>query len=192
MGERGLKIWAKGASRTAIKQGRDKFTYSASTRVDERMLLNTVIDRLTTQEVVAPIMHSGVSKRRVPHFRYERIGNENSLSSLDRKGMRQTLTEQTGSIQPEILEAIFSLDNDNQQFFFDIWCEATLPSGQIVRCWPQYRGNQGCKYDWVLAKFELEDKGDEGDEPMGLLVDGVWKDQWYDTESTGGAFSLLA
>ncbi|MGB7317707.1 MAG: glutathione S-transferase family protein [Planktotalea sp.] len=23
---------------------------------------------------------------------------------------------------------------------------------------------------------------------MGLLVDGVWKDQWYDTSSTGGAF----
>jgi putative glutathione S-transferase len=23
---------------------------------------------------------------------------------------------------------------------------------------------------------------------MGLLVDGVWKDQWYDTESTGGRF----
>jgi glutathionyl-hydroquinone reductase len=24
--------------------------------------------------------------------------------------------------------------------------------------------------------------------PMGLLVDGVWVDQWYDTKSTGGAF----
>lgn len=23
---------------------------------------------------------------------------------------------------------------------------------------------------------------------MGLLIDGVWKDQWYDTESTGGKF----
>ncbi|WP_299722876.1 glutathione S-transferase family protein [uncultured Tateyamaria sp.] len=23
---------------------------------------------------------------------------------------------------------------------------------------------------------------------MGLLIDGVWKDQWYDTKSTGGAF----
>lgn len=23
---------------------------------------------------------------------------------------------------------------------------------------------------------------------MGLLVDGVWKDQWYDTKSTGGRF----
>jgi len=23
---------------------------------------------------------------------------------------------------------------------------------------------------------------------MGLLVDGVWRDQWYDTRSTGGRF----
>ncbi len=23
---------------------------------------------------------------------------------------------------------------------------------------------------------------------MGLLVDGVWRDQWYDTDSTGGRF----
>ncbi len=23
---------------------------------------------------------------------------------------------------------------------------------------------------------------------MGLLVDGVWRDQWYDTKSTGGRF----
>ena len=23
---------------------------------------------------------------------------------------------------------------------------------------------------------------------MGLLIDGVWHDQWYDTKSTGGEF----
>lgn len=23
---------------------------------------------------------------------------------------------------------------------------------------------------------------------MGLLVDGVWKDQWYDTKASGGRF----
>ena len=25
---------------------------------------------------------------------------------------------------------------------------------------------------------------------MGLLIDGVWRDQWYDTASAGGRFSL--
>ena len=27
---------------------------------------------------------------------------------------------------------------------------------------------------------------------MGLLVDGVWKDQWYDTEKSGGRFERSA
>ncbi len=27
---------------------------------------------------------------------------------------------------------------------------------------------------------------------MGLLVDGVWKDQWYDTSETGGKFERSA
>ena len=27
-----------------------------------------------------------------------------------------------------------------------------------------------------------------GRDRMGLLIDGVWHDQWYDTESTGGEF----
>jgi putative glutathione S-transferase len=28
----------------------------------------------------------------------------------------------------------------------------------------------------------------QGDNIMGMLVEGVWKDQWYDTQSTGGRF----
>ena len=28
----------------------------------------------------------------------------------------------------------------------------------------------------------------EGDNDMGLLVDGVWHNEWYDTKSTGGRF----
>ena len=27
---------------------------------------------------------------------------------------------------------------------------------------------------------------------MGLLVDGVWQDQWYDTKSSGGKFERSA
>ncbi|TXM88950.1 glutathione S-transferase family protein, partial [Methylobacterium sp. WL122] len=27
---------------------------------------------------------------------------------------------------------------------------------------------------------------------MGLLVDGAWQDQWYDTKSTGGRFERKA
>jgi hypothetical protein len=42
MGKHGLKVWAKGISQTALKQGIDKFTYSTSSHVGERMLLKTI------------------------------------------------------------------------------------------------------------------------------------------------------
>jgi hypothetical protein len=42
MGECGLKVWAKGMSQTALQQGIDKFTYSTSSHVGERMLLKTI------------------------------------------------------------------------------------------------------------------------------------------------------
>jgi hypothetical protein len=49
MGERGLKVWAKGASQTALKHGKDKFTYSTSIRVGKRMLLDAITDCLRLQ-----------------------------------------------------------------------------------------------------------------------------------------------
>jgi hypothetical protein len=37
-----------------------------------------------------------------------------------------------GVIQQQILEAIYYLEKDNNQMFFDIWCKARLPNGQYV------------------------------------------------------------
>jgi hypothetical protein len=42
MGECGLKVWAKGVSQTALKQGIDKFTYSTSSCIGKRILLETI------------------------------------------------------------------------------------------------------------------------------------------------------
>jgi hypothetical protein len=42
MGEHGLKVWAKGMSQMALKQGIDMFTYSTLSHVGERMLLKTI------------------------------------------------------------------------------------------------------------------------------------------------------
>jgi hypothetical protein len=42
MGEHGLKVWAKGMSQMELKQGIDKFTYSTSSCVGKRMLLETI------------------------------------------------------------------------------------------------------------------------------------------------------
>jgi hypothetical protein len=44
MGERGLKGWAKGMSQMALKQGINIFTYSISSHIGERMLLETIIN----------------------------------------------------------------------------------------------------------------------------------------------------
>jgi hypothetical protein len=41
---------------------------------------------------------------------------------------------------------------------------------------PQYQGNQGCKYDWVLAKFELDDKGDKHPVPYLAKVLAMYED----------------
>jgi hypothetical protein len=49
MGERGLKVWAKCISNMAVKHGRDKFTFSMSAPVRERMLLDTITDSLRKQ-----------------------------------------------------------------------------------------------------------------------------------------------
>jgi hypothetical protein len=66
MGERGLKVWAKGVSQMALKQGIDKFTYSTSSRVGERMLLETIANQLEMQndkEQQKPMVQPCISKR---------------------------------------------------------------------------------------------------------------------------------
>jgi hypothetical protein len=42
MGVHGLKVWAKGMSQMALKQGINKFMYSTSSCIGKRMLLKTI------------------------------------------------------------------------------------------------------------------------------------------------------
>jgi hypothetical protein len=105
MGEQGLKVWAKGASRNALKHGKEKFTYSTLMRVSERMLLDAIMDCLrlqsnqlqSNQQQDMPALPMGVSKRKLPHFHYERGGLMGCLKLLDQKGHEQTLMEQWAS-----------------------------------------------------------------------------------------------
>jgi len=173
MGERGLKAWAKAISQTALKHGRDKFTHSTSMRIGEKMLLDTITDRLRAQaerEEAANVPPAGVvTKRRMPHFRYQRVGTSNDLKAVDRKGRERSPDSRSGTIQRQILEGIYDVElgSGNTQEIFDIWCESRLPSGEYIRCWPEYRGNQGPWYDWVMVSFEADsaDEGEEGEEP---------------------------
>ena len=168
IGERGLKVWAKRVSQTALKHGRDKFTYSTSSRVGERMLLDTITDRLRMQEqspTNLPTSLESHSRRRMPHFRYSRDGSSNVLMSLDRKGKESPPDDKTGTIQLEILEGIFGVEINGHQTFFDIWCEAKLQNGQYIRCWPQYRSGEGIRYDWAMMSFGSEEE-DAGGQPI--------------------------
>jgi hypothetical protein len=72
----------------ALKQGIDKFTYSTSSCVGERMLLETITNWLEMQndkEQPKPMVYPCISKRRLPHFCYQREEDTaNSLKSLNR------------------------------------------------------------------------------------------------------------
>lgn len=59
------------------------------------------------------------------------------------------------------MKALSEVERNSEQQFFDIWCEARLPNGETIRCWPQYWGSQGCKYDWALVKFEVDEEGED-------------------------------
>jgi hypothetical protein len=182
-GERGLKTWAKKVARTALKHRRDVFTQSTSNRVGEMLLLNTASELVMRKQVKkTKVSTSGpaatrttVIHRTVPHFRFKTEAQE--VISLNQQDVETVPDTTTGIIQREVSKALSELEGEkSQQRFFDIWCEAALPSGQIVRCWPQYRGNQGCKYDWVLAKFQLDDEGDKGVVPYLAKVLAMYKD----------------
>jgi hypothetical protein len=47
--------------------------------------------------------------------------------------MKEILIEEwVSSSKLQILEAIYDVEKDNNQMFFDIWCEARLPNGQYI------------------------------------------------------------
>jgi hypothetical protein len=83
------------------------------------------------------------------------------LKSLNQKGHEQNPDTGMGVIQQQILEAIYDVEKDNNQMFFDIWCEARLPNVHYIQCWPQYRQSEGSRYDWVMMKFESEENNGE-------------------------------
>jgi hypothetical protein len=136
MGERGLKLWAKGMSQMALKQGINKFAYSTSSCVGKRMLLKTIINQLQMQndkEQEKPVLQACISKRRVPHFHYQREDNAaNNLNSFNQRGLEQHPDTGMGVIQQQILEANYDVEKNNNQIFIDLWCEARLHNGQYI------------------------------------------------------------
>ena len=160
-GERGLKDWAKGAGRTALKHGDAKFTQSTSDRVGERLLVKRSMDLVSRKETSpdGPPSPPKETRRMVPHFSFNRRASTSSddrLVSFDRNGKSQPPNATTGTIQARILTAINDVEvvsNGSGQEVVDIWCEANLPCGQPIKCFPQYRRKEGPRYDWAICRF---------------------------------------
>ena len=95
-------------------------------------------------------------KRKLPHFRFFR-DQFDGLKSMDRSGRERVPNKESGTIPLPILEAIQDLEAGSGQSFFDVWCEAKLPNGEWVRCWPQYRKSLGSRYDWVNVSFDSDE-----------------------------------
>lgn len=100
------------------------------------MIADLLSSQTNTPEGDKSILHVGASKRKLPHFRYERIDSSNCLKSLDQKGWESAPNQQTGIIQRQILEGIYDVEKDDNQAFVDMWCEARLPNGSIFDVGP--------------------------------------------------------
>ncbi len=78
MGEHGLKEWAKGASKMALKHGGDNFTLSMSSHVAECFLIKGALDNIRRKKAESPLssLNCGLKIptrsqcQKIPHFRF--------------------------------------------------------------------------------------------------------------------------
>lgn len=187
LGERGLKDWAKKISKTARKLGVDYFTFNTSLRIGEKMLFDSVRDlavRLAAknssisaeetedQELTSEHDRPCYSIRKVSPFTFVKYDFDNVLCR-DRFGKCRKPDQTTGSIHRKVLELEAMQWFKPDQLTFDIFCEAKLPNGEWIRCTPQYRSNQGPRYDWAMVSFP-DDAGGTMNYPAKIL--GLYKD----------------
>ena len=167
MGERGLKFWAKGISRTAKKHGAEKFTFGTSLRIAEKLLLDTVADRV--KQIRRSEQSSGLdqtalwSLRKAPHFQIDHK-KADSLVAVDRWGKARQPDAASGRIDKLIQRALQGLTRKDGLDPIDIWCEARNSLGEIIRCWPEYRSGMGPKYEWAMVAFDSGTDSD-GNQP---------------------------
>ena len=177
-GERGLKDWAKGASRTARKRGIEAFTEDTSKRVSETILLKHISDALQRESKGRPDVTTAENDgcpvtfcRKCPHFRFNRDSID-SIVSVDiqsnRRGLEKQPNNETGTISSTIFAALVSLEPEQDRF--EIWCEARLPNGSLLRCFPNYHGNTGPWFDWVYVQFPYIDSDELETYPCKVLA----------------------
>ena len=91
-------------------------------------------------------------KRRNCHFIIQKIGKRIIQRSVGRKMNEQKTTITSGNIPDVIISSMFEHESELEEI--KIWNELHLENNnEIIRACPNYR-NEGCWYDWVLARFE--------------------------------------
>ena len=96
--------------------------------------------------------------RKCPHFHFN-TNDDRSLRATDRFGKVSDPTDATGATAQQVLEGLLESEADGSEFL--VWCEAKITNGDHVRCWPEYRKNEGAWYDWVMIHFETDDVNDD-------------------------------
>jgi len=179
--ERGLKTWAKKASRTAQKNSNvEAFSFQTASRVSDGQLLAKACDlALTTtpqmdgkwindwhEALVGTRIEQGgrvqlagnyFFSRNKPHYRFDM--KNRSVVRVCRKG-----NDITGSstrvldseIQSQILYALQNFEeegNINPVDVLEIWMELQDEEGKYLRATPSYP-QLGAWYDWASVHFE--------------------------------------
>jgi len=167
--ERGLKFWGKFPALTARKHGQMTFLSDTTSRIWEQMLYRKAFDSVerkksrkkspseTTADTDTTVGGFELGRRHC-HFKYSKSnGGSWEQKTYDRFGNVVNDVRHSAKVHDDVLKSMRVLDDEATEFH--IWCDAKLPNGDIVKCWPQYRQDKGPFYDWVMAKFPYEDDG---------------------------------
>ena len=171
-GERGLKEWAKGVSRTAQKTGLDIFIYQTVMRVADRLLISKVADiaarevELNSLPLTTEIDNDSTSKRplkkrKQPHFRY--YPRVRKLFSVTVKGTETERKPGPKTISPNVINAFLKFEKESP--VVEIWCELELLPDKNNQKKQFLRAHGGLDkfgsfYDWVSAEFEVSTNGE--------------------------------
>ena len=163
LGERGLKTWAKGASKTAMKCGESKFIDQTSCRVSDQQILSN-FSRLSNQhpseniETTFPICLWKFSRKEC-HARYnlascasEMVKSVKLLSHAEERRILDLL------LHPLIVSKLKSLHGNSG--IIEIWKGVTISlpqhgpdSKHHIRAFPEF-DEHGSFYDWVMVKHD--------------------------------------
>jgi len=175
--ERGLKTWAKKASRTAQKNMNvEVFSFQTASRVSDSQLLAKACDMTLSTTAPNPSRwinnwHKALAERSEqgsaarlagnyffartkPHYRFDM--KNRSVTRVCRKGKDipgSSTRVLDAEIQTQILYAVQNFEDHEPVHVVEIWTELIDEEGKYLRATPLYP-KLGPWYDWVMVHFE--------------------------------------